>query len=46
MNDLFDPQSTHLDLGEAPRRSLPWISDESDNKSIQVGIIGLSLIHI
>jgi hypothetical protein len=46
MNDLFDPQSSHLDLGEAPRRSLPWISDESDNKSIQVGIIGTILLHI
>ena len=46
MKDLFEPPSTREDLGEAPRRSLPWISENTDSKSIQVGLIGTILLHI
>jgi hypothetical protein len=42
----LEPIQSQADLGEAPRRALPWLADDSDRRSVQIGLVGTLLIHV
>ena len=46
MTPTLEPFHSQADLGEAPHHALPWLADESDRRSVQIGLIGTILIHI
>jgi hypothetical protein len=43
---MLEPIHSQEDLGEAPHHALPWLADESDRRSVQIGLVGTILIHI
>jgi hypothetical protein len=46
MTPTLEPLQSRADLGEAGHHALPWLTDESDRRSVQIGILGTVLIHI
>jgi hypothetical protein len=46
MIPTLEPIESQADLGEGPHHALPWLADESDRRSVQIGLLGTLLIHL